>query len=118
NDHVEYTPKAYVSRSIIQKSSGGLCVNGVPSSVGRKNAPARISRTTCAYFVSSPTNNSRDHGESKTDSATTGRMIVRMRSRVMWPAFYLMSQPIDSTRFNGLAHQLCECYNRLGNWVI
>src|SRR5688572_27520777 len=51
---MEKRPNRYVSRSTAQKCSGGLCVNGEPFSVGRKNEPARISRTTWLYFVSSP----------------------------------------------------------------
>jgi hypothetical protein len=63
NGQIESTPKTYVSDAISQKCSGGLCVNGVPFSVGSSIDPPRISRTTWLYFVSSPTNSSAEGRE-------------------------------------------------------
>ena len=55
NGQIELVPKMNVSAQMNQKCRGGLCVNGSPWRVGRKNAPSLISRTTCEYLVSSPT---------------------------------------------------------------
>jgi hypothetical protein len=74
NAHVEYVPKSSVRASTSQKCSGGLWVKGVPPRVGRnQEADLRISRMTCPYLVSSPTNRSRPKGDRKSAAKSAPR---------------------------------------------